>query len=244
MSLSDGLLVRHNERISCAVLWFILAWITVVVNAMLGAIMMIRIHAMYGRSKNMLIFLIIVLLASTITTGVMVLFAGIGVLGEEYIFLGTNQCAIVFVDIDAVYLHDAAWIPTIVREVLAFCLAAWIAVKHFRELRQHGPTGSTVRDCFAVLIKTHILYFVVFAAVSCLYLGPLSPELSSSSLGGGIYFGVLDFAQPVQMFVVGPRLVLSVREYHAKLIAKSDEGTSMTTIAFQGRGHPSTSDGA
>jgi hypothetical protein len=67
---------------------------------------------------------------------------------------------------------------------------------------------------------------------------------SSSSLGGGIYFGVLDFAQPVQMFVVGPRLVLSVREYHAKLIAKSDEGTSMTTIAFQGRGHPSTSDGA
>jgi hypothetical protein len=47
------------------------------------AIMMIRIHAMYGRSKNMLIFLIIVLLASTITTGVMVLFAGIGVLGGK-----------------------------------------------------------------------------------------------------------------------------------------------------------------
>ena len=35
------------------------------------------------------------------------------------------------------------------------------------------------------------------------------------------------------MFVLGPRLILSVREYLAKLTAASDEGTCMTTIAFQ-----------
>jgi hypothetical protein len=35
------------------------------------------------------------------------------------------------------------------------------------------------------------------------------------------------------MFLLGPRLVLSVRDYHAKLVANSDEGTAMTTIAFQ-----------
>jgi hypothetical protein len=34
------------------------------------------------------------------------------------------------------------------------------------------------------------------------------------------------------MFVLGPRLILSVREYNAKLVANSDEGTAMTTIAF------------
>lgn len=210
---------------------------------MLCVIIMTRIHAMYGRSKKMLIFLIIVLLALLITFGVMVLIACIDVSGVERVFSGTNLCAIVFPNIDAVRLHGAAWIPTIVWEVLAFCLAAWIFIKHLRELRQHGPTGSIIRDCFTVLIKSHMLYFVAFAAVSCLYLGLLAPELSSSSLAGGVYFGILNFAQPVQMFVLGPRLVLSVRYYHAKLVAKSDEGISINAITFQERRHLSTSSG-
>lgn len=84
---------------SGAILWFTLVWMTVVVNAMLGGelfscgilliltnmqvVMMTRIHAMYGRSKRMLIFLIVVLMASTITGGVMVIVAGIGVSGGK-----------------------------------------------------------------------------------------------------------------------------------------------------------------
>jgi hypothetical protein len=40
-------------------------------------------------------------------------------------------------------------------------------------------------------------------------------------------------AEAVQMFVLGPRLILGVREYHAKLVANSDEGAVMTSIAFQ-----------
>jgi hypothetical protein len=227
----------------CTIIWFVLVWTNIVVNAMLGVIMMTRIHAMYGRSKKMLIFLIVVLLASMIGSGVMTLVADIGVSGEEGVFSGAYQCAIVFVDIYDVRLHDAAWIPTIVWELLAFCLAAWIVVKHWCGLRQHGSTGSTIRDSFTVLIKSHMLYFVAFAAVACLYLGPLSPELSSSSVGSGIYFGILNFTQPVQMFVLGPRLVLSIRQYHAELVAKSDEGTSMTAIAFQERRQLSTSGG-
>lgn len=42
------------------------------------------------------------------------------------------------------------------------------------------------------------------------------------------------------MFVLGPRLVLGVREYHAKLVADSDAGTNITTIAFQEHVHLST----
>ena len=37
------------------------------------------------------------------------------------------------------------------------------------------------------------------------------------------------------MFVMGPRLILRIRDYHAQLLANSDEGTTMTTIAFQER---------
>ena len=50
------------------------------------------------------------------------------------------------------------WILVIVWEVLALCLAVWIFVKHFRELRR-SPGGWTIRDCFPVLVKTHVLYF-------------------------------------------------------------------------------------
>jgi hypothetical protein len=38
------------------------------------------------------------------------------------------------------------------------------------------------------------------------------------------------------MFVLGPRLILSLRKYHAKLVARSDEGTGMTSIYFQAGG--------
>jgi hypothetical protein len=38
---------------------------------------------------------------------------------------------------------------------------------------------------------------------------------------------------PVQQFVLGPRLVLSIRKYHAELVDNSDAGTGTTTIVFR-----------
>jgi hypothetical protein len=43
------------------------------------------------------------------------------------------------------------------------------------------------------------------------------------------------------MFVLGPRLILGVREYHARLVANSDEATGMASIVFQEGVHVSTS---
>jgi hypothetical protein len=50
------------------------------------------------------------------------------------------------------------WILATVWEVLALCLALWITVKHFRELRKHSRK-SMIGDCFRVLMKTHASYF-------------------------------------------------------------------------------------
>ena len=58
-----------------------------------------------------------------------------------------------------------------------------------------------------------------------------------------IYNAALQFAILVQMFVLGPRLVLSIREYYDKLVATSDGATGMTTIAFQEHIQMSTSGG-
>jgi hypothetical protein len=43
------------------------------------------------------------------------------------------------------------------------------------------------------------------------------------------------------MFVLGPRLILSVREFHARLVTDSDAEISMNSLVFQERVHVSTS---
>jgi hypothetical protein len=55
-------------------------------------------------------------------------------------------------------LNNETLIPTFVWETLALCLALWIAIEHFCELRQ-SPTGSTFGDWFKVLAQSHVLYF-------------------------------------------------------------------------------------
>lgn len=51
-----------------------------------------------------------------------------------------------------------AWILNTVWEVLVLCLAVWVAAKHFFKL-QRSTAGSRIVDFFAMLIKTHVLYF-------------------------------------------------------------------------------------
>jgi hypothetical protein len=59
---------------------------------------------------------------------------------------------------DTLFLVIMTWILALAWEILALCLAVWIAVKHFRELRQL-PTRGIIGDCFTVLMKTHVSYF-------------------------------------------------------------------------------------
>jgi hypothetical protein len=55
-------------------------------------------------------------------------------------------------------------------------------------------------------------------------------------VGSGIFDGVVQVAAVVQMFMLGPCFILGMREYHAKFVADSDEGTGMTSsIAFHER---------
>ncbi|KAG1789249.1 uncharacterized protein HD556DRAFT_1447100 [Suillus plorans] len=223
----------------CNIVNYALVGITAVVAALLGVIMIVRLHAMYQRSRMMLIFLIIIFLAVVITYGVIEL---IGQTPEELIFSGTYMCDYGSERGDQL-MNPMIWVPISFWEVLVLCLLVWIAVKHFRDLRRLAPsTGSTIRDCFRVLIKSHVFYFASFVCVSCLQLGYISPKLSNShSTGALILNGVSKIFLGVHIFVLGPRLILSVREYHAKIVADSDATTSMTSIVFQEHVHVSTS---
>ncbi|KAG2048453.1 hypothetical protein BDR06DRAFT_777960 [Suillus hirtellus] len=203
-----------------------------VVNAILGVIMVARLHAMYQRRK-MLIFLSVVLLAVTIGNGVAITIITMRMSEEELVLSGTYQCFVNFVD-DTNLAYSMYWMFITAWEVLALCLAIWIAVKHFREL-QRPSTGWVIGDCFMALTKSHVVYFVSFVAVSCFNFGYLSPAVSADplTLASQIYPGLTQIFLLVQLFVLGPRLILSVRKYHAKRMTSSDTASGVTSVYFQ-----------
>ncbi|KAG2111375.1 hypothetical protein BD769DRAFT_69022 [Suillus cothurnatus] len=216
-------------------------WMIVIADIMLSVIMIARLHAMYQRSRQVLIFIVVIFLAIRIADVVMLAIVTMQISEVEYILSGTYQCMIDYTG-DFIFLDSMVSIMNTVWEVLALCLAVWIAVKHFRELRQHSTSGI-IGDCFTVLMKTHVSYFASFLVVSCLKYGLLSPTFSTDiySLDPQIYLGLTEILEMVQLFVLGPRLILGVREYHAKLVANSDTAGAMTSIVFEERVHVSTS---
>lgn len=211
----------------------------VVIIAILCVIVTSRLHAMYQRSRKMLIFLIAIFLPVTIACVVLAAIVSSHVSGEELVLSGSYLCQYDYEGVDEL-LISMTWILCTIWEVLILCLAIWIVVKHFREVQQLS-TGGTITNCFMVLTKIHMIYFIFSVIVFSIGLGSFSPKIyNSSSVGAEVYNGVLEILLFVQMFVLGPRLILGVREYDAKLAVNSDSGPSFTTIIFQERGLVST----
>lgn len=216
----------------CNIMYFALNWMTLVMTVILCFIVSSRLYAMYRRSRKMLVFLVATFLPIAVACGVLTAIVNSYVSGEQQVLSGTYLCTYKY-EQDAQLLISITWILTTVWAVIILCLVGWIVVKHFRELQQPS-TRWTISDCFRVLINTPMIYFVSIVVYS-LGLGDLSPNLfNSSSVGSDVYYGVLQILSFVQMFVLGPRLILSVREYEAKnLVVNSDSGPSFTTIIFQ-----------
>ncbi|KAG2075462.1 hypothetical protein BDR04DRAFT_42506 [Suillus decipiens] len=100
----------------------------------------------------MLIFLVVIFLAVDIAYRVLATIVLEHIIAEELILSGTFTCEHEFQG-DFQLLCSMFWTPITVWEVLVLCLSLWITVKHFHDLRKLGPlTGSTIGDCFKVLI--------------------------------------------------------------------------------------------
>ncbi|KAG1737084.1 uncharacterized protein EDB91DRAFT_488970 [Suillus paluster] len=154
-----------------------LDWMDVVVNVILGVIMIARLHAMSQKSGKVVILLVVVFLASNTFDVVVAAMFTRKTSAEMFILSGTYLCNIKY-EGNALSLDSLTWIITTVWEVLALCLAVWIAVKHFRELRRESA-GGIIGDCFTVLIKSHVVYFASFLAISCFQLVYLLSPISA-----------------------------------------------------------------
>ncbi|KAG2049023.1 hypothetical protein BDR06DRAFT_1024145 [Suillus hirtellus] len=213
---------------------------------MLQVIIITRLHAMYQRSRKILIFLIVTFLAINIFDGVSTVIA---TMHKEFDLLDGYRCSIDFAKVTPP-LVSIAWILSIVWEVIALCLTVWIAVKHFRELQRHSA-GGIIGDYFMMLMKTHVVYSAgvgrgsVLAVLCFQLIVNCSPTLirDLNSLEFQAFLGLVHILEVVEISVLGPRLILGVREYHANLVGNSDAVTGMTSIAFQERVHISTGSG-
>jgi hypothetical protein len=79
---------------------------------------------------------------------------------EEVILSDTYECGYNY-EGDSELLITIVWILGTAWEVLALFLSVWIAVRHFRDMRRFRSSGgSIIEDCFTVMIKSHLLYFV------------------------------------------------------------------------------------
>lgn len=205
-----------------------------VVEVMLGVIMIARLNAMYQRSTKVLVFLVVIFLAVRIANAVMAAISMMQISVEEVVLSGTYGCKINYAG-NTILLYTITWILAIAFEIIVLCLAVWSAMKQLRELRQHSiKCIFSDRSTVTVLMKTHLSYFASFVAVSGFYVGFFSPTLSANlnSPETQVYLGFAQIFQFAQLFVLGPRLILSIREYDAKRFASPDTA-SATSIAFQ-----------
>jgi hypothetical protein len=139
--------------------------------------MITRLYAMYQRSRKMLIFLVVTFVAVMITCRAN---AAIGLssaswsksklqegsfnalgsyVGEVFVLSGIYCCV---PEGGNRILTTDTWILTTLWEILALCLAIWVAIKHIRELRR-SSTGLTTMDSLTVLSRTQTQAFY-FAA--------------------------------------------------------------------------------
>ncbi|KAG2141176.1 uncharacterized protein EDB93DRAFT_641233 [Suillus bovinus] len=216
-------------------------WIIFVANAILAVIMIARLYAMYQGSRKVLMILIAIFLTVYIAVG---LVSGISEGHssiKELILSGTHQYILQEEERSLVLMILVVCILTMC-EVIALCFALWIAVKRCRELRRYSA-GGFVEGFLGALMKSHIIHFASFVVMSCFQLGLLSHRITGDPyfLEYRVYSGLSQTFSLLQLFVLGPRLIIDVREYHAKLIADSDAPIGMTSIAFRERVHVSTS---
>ncbi|KAG2369147.1 hypothetical protein BDR07DRAFT_1371709 [Suillus spraguei] len=181
-------------------------WFTgFVVDCMLDVIMITRLFAMHQQSRKVLILLVVILLAIMIPCGVIAAIQTRQISGAH----GTILEDLILPGTHqcpigaSVPLTVEFWLLGTAWEVFTLCLALRSAIKRFRELQQPWRRW-TIGDCFT----------------------------DSTAIDTWIYGGVTRVFSLMQMFIVGPRLLLDIRRYHARRVADSNVETVMSMMVF------------
>jgi hypothetical protein len=137
----------------------------------------------------------------------------ITLISVELVLSGAHLCSYQDSDKD-LFLSQMTWTLFTTWEILALCLAIWIAIKHFCEVSM----GWAVGGCFTILIETHVFYFARWV-----------PDLNAailSHLSSALVF----------LLLLAFRSLISLpksRYAHLRLIPASDQSFTRTHLPRQ-----------
>ncbi|KAH7919921.1 hypothetical protein BV22DRAFT_1133493 [Leucogyrophana mollusca] len=205
-------------------------WIVFTSQLAYRVIMILRIYAMYGRSKKILTVLVVALLAQVISyvTIEALYFGPVGQLTTmEFIIGNTFNCGYSYNS----NLPEFAILPQFLFALLLFILAGACFVRHLLEARRSSNTWK-VNEFLSILVKDNTIYFFLLLLTSAF---KLANDLATNSavVGSFIYSSLTGVFIDVQEYLLVPHLVLSFKERHARLVEDSDDATQMDTIAFE-----------
>ncbi|KIJ64906.1 hypothetical protein HYDPIDRAFT_40086 [Hydnomerulius pinastri MD-312] len=200
------------------------SWGNIIYGVCLQGIMVVRVYAMYHRSRKVLWVLVITLTATTIWTVV-----------ENIIYIGIPSNFQVMVETlpgiiaCGADLHEPialAWVGIIRMfgfQILIFGLSSTAFVKHAIDMHRTLKRWK-INHYMKVLIRENVLFFLLQVAVLSLYapysVGMVSVRqpvwmLLSRQRGGfeqAAYTLPVLFLWVAEPYLIGPRLVLSIRE--------------------------------
>ncbi|KAG2034520.1 hypothetical protein BDR03DRAFT_595605 [Suillus americanus] len=126
---------------------------------------------------------------------------------------------------------------------MGFVTAAILVITIARLHAMHQRSRKMLIFLVAVFLAVHVACIVI-GTIDIMYFAEEKLVLPGVYLLGTVVNdGILEILVVVQLFVLGSRLIISIREHHAKLVSDSAAGTTLASIAFQERVHVSTSGG-
>ncbi|KAH7903663.1 hypothetical protein BJ138DRAFT_1167787 [Hygrophoropsis aurantiaca] len=210
------------------------------------AILVIRVYALFNRSKKVLIFLATFYVLQAIATiAITGLIANKRVLDKSFTYAGPALGSVVqgFVTNFPTFLLTAERdnsILSVVFDSILLCFALWAFGKHALEAKTLNK-GWSINVLVRTVVADHLLYFVCNLIWLSLALATTNAGDSYTILG--ILVNDLSILSATLVVVAGPRMVISLRTIENKTRGEGEtlEG-EMSTIRFGVREPPAQSE--
>lgn len=216
----------------CFRLFHVRAWGTLLCSWLTQCIMQFRIYAMYRRSRQILVIMVVAFFSECLAVGV-IIWRTIGPTSKLVVtdepFPGKHLCSFSGINTNFVYL----FIPVFCFEVLLFFLAIRGSLNNMRKGRATPGTSSLrVNTFMSVLVRDSILYFFINLAMCAIVMGLWQ---NAVVLHANIS---IPFIMLVEM-VIGTRMVINLKEHCSRRL--SSEPIMITgSIHFAGVGEDTT----
>ncbi|KAH7920104.1 hypothetical protein BV22DRAFT_825160 [Leucogyrophana mollusca] len=217
-------------------------WLAAVFSIAMQAILLVRVYALYNRSKKLLAFLLACFcceaIAVLVISGMLYDFS---VMRRYIVAIDPNSIGSVEQEgeVDPAALEPLAGVYVIMEltfDVILLALALFAAVKHALEARRLHRTWS-INPLVKSLVADQIIYFIVNVIWQAIVIPAILPNFSAA--GSPFVIGLNNFFNAFAV-LAGPHAVISLRAQELKTVEGTSHG-ELSTIQFGARDLPAQS---